>query len=185
MIRKNGHRFSATIMLHQKFRARLRFDLKPSRSSASIPDRRHGRRYSMPRAAYALLAVAALLGMLEGCGGFAATNEEVPTTGPDLSYRETVAAHLRKVFKNSSTYDSFEISDPRWVHSIKGWNWLTCVRFQDRGHLRTYAVFLSGDKVVDDRFAVQTDTCDLQTYSPFERMGTSPSGIGGGLAPLH
>jgi hypothetical protein len=184
MIRKNGHRFSEKIMLDRKFRARLRFDLKPSRSGAPMPDQRPGRGWSVPRAAYALLALAALLGLLEGCGGLAATTEEVPTTGPDLTYRETVATHLKKVLKNLSTYDSFEISDPRWVHSIKGWNWLTCVRFQDRGHLRTYALYLNGDKVVDDRFAVQTDNCDAQTYAPFERMGGGAGGSGG-LEPLH
>jgi hypothetical protein len=153
-------------------------------SRALIPDKPHSRHWSVPRAAYGLLAVAALMGMLEGCGGLAATNEEVPASGPDPSFRERVATHLRRTFKNSSTYDSFEISDPRWVHSIKGWNWLTCVRFQDRGHLRTYAVFLNGDKIVDDRFAVQTDSCDTQTYSPFERMGGSGGG-GGALEPLH
>jgi hypothetical protein len=155
-------------------------------SKALIPDKRHGRRWSMPRAAYALLALAALLGLLQGCGGLAATNEEVPATGPNLSYRETVAAHLKKVFKNLSTYDSFEISDPRWVHSTTGWNWLTCVRFQDRGHLRTYALYLNGDKIVDDRFAVQTDNCEAQTYSPFDRMGAGGAGgSSGGLDPLH
>jgi hypothetical protein len=185
MIRKNGHRLSEQIMRHQKFRARLRFDRKPSRSGAPMPDKPPGRRWSVPRTAYALLALAALLGPLEGCGGFAATNEEVPTTGPDLTYRETVANHLKKVLKNLSTYDSFEISDPRWVHSVKGWNWLTCVRFQDRGRLRTYALYLNGDKVVDDRFAVQTDNCDTQTYLPFERMGGSAGGSGSGLEPLH
>ena len=68
------------------------------------------------------------------------------------------------------------------MNSIKGWTWLICVRFrepakpeaeqielennsnyrpQDRVH--SYALFLDGNKVVDDRFAVQTDSCDLQT----------------------
>ena len=79
---------------------------------------------------------------------------------------------------NYSAYDSFEISDPRWVHSIKGWTWLTCVRFRDQGRVRSYALFLDGNKIVDDRFAVQTDSCDLQAYYPFERMPT-------GLDPLH
>jgi len=69
-------------------------------------------------------------------------------------------------------------SDPRWVHSIKGWTWLTCVRFREQGRVRNYALFLDGNQIVDDRFAVQTDNCDLQTFYPFERMPT-------GLAPLH
>jgi hypothetical protein len=134
----------------------------------------------MQRGAWAalLLAAAALSGFLAGCSGLAATNEEVQPTAPDPSFREVIAGHLKKTFKNYASYDSFEISDPRWVHSIKGWNWLTCVRFQDHGHLRIYALFLNADKIVDDRYAVQTDNCDTQAYFPFERMQ-------GGLEPLH
>ena len=85
------------------------------------------------------------------------------------------ATHLKQVLKNYSAYDSFEVSDPRWVHSIKGWTWLTCVRFRDQGRVRSYALFLDGNKIVDDRFAVQTDSRDLQTYYPFERMWRRPS----------
>ena len=98
--------------------------------------------------------------------------------GPDPASREVIAAHLKATFKNYASYDSFEIADPRWVHSIKGWNWLTCVRFQDHGHMRIYALFLNANKIVDDRYAVQTDNCDMQTYFPFERMQV-------GLDPLH
>ena len=102
----------------------------------------------------------------------------MPLASPDPSYRETVASHLKRVLKNYPAYDSFEISDPRWVHSIKGWTWLTCVRFRDQGRVRNYALFLDGNRVVEDRIAVQTDDCDLQTYYPFDRMPT-------GLDPLH
>jgi hypothetical protein len=136
------------------------------------------------RAAWVFFILSAAL---SGCAGLAASNSEVPVTGPDPSYRKVVATHLKQVLKNLSAYDSFEISDPRWVNSIKGWTWLICVRFresakpgpeqiglennlnyspQDRVH--SYALFLDGDKIVDDRFAVQTDSCDLQTYYPFE-----------------
>jgi hypothetical protein len=85
----------------------------------------------------------------------------MPVTGPDQSYRGVVAAHLKQVLKNYSAYDSFEISDPRWVHSIKGWTWITCVRFRDQDRVRSYAL--------------QTDSCDLQTYYPFERMWRRPA----------
>jgi hypothetical protein len=105
-------------------------------------------------------------------------NTEMKLTRLDPSYREVVAARLKSVLKNYDSYDSFEISDPRWVHSIKGPAWLTCVRFRDQGRLRNFASFLDGKSVVDDRFAVQTDDCDLQTYYPFDRVPT-------GLNPLH
>jgi hypothetical protein len=138
------------------------------------------------RAAWVFL-LATWLGLVRSAAGLAASNTEVPVAGPDPSYRKVVATHLKQVLKHPSTYDSFEISDPRWVNSINGWTWLTCVRFhewaepgpeqtevenspnyrpQDRIH--SYALFLDGDKVVDGRFAVQTDNCNLQTYYPFQ-----------------
>ena len=129
------------------------------------------------RAAWVFL-LPAWLGLsagLSGCAGLAAGNAEMPVTGPDPSYQGVVATHLKQVLKNYSAYDSFEVSDPRWVHSIKGWTWLTCVRFRDQDRVRSYALFLDGNKIVDDRFAVQTDSCDLQTYYPFERMWRRPS----------
>lgn len=160
----------------------IRFNFVGSWPGALIPHKRHGGRSRLQRAVRAalLLAAAGFAGTLAGCSGLAATSEEPPATGPGLSFQEMIAGHLKKTLKNYSSYDSFEISDPRWVHSIKGWNWLTCIRYQDHGHLRSYAVFFSGDKVVDDRYAVQTDNCAAQTYSPFERMQGSS-----GLDPLH
>jgi hypothetical protein len=159
----------------------IRSNLIGSLSRALIPDGRKGGRWSVQRGVCAALVLAAIgwSGSLAGCSGFAAPNDEVPPSAPDPSFREVIAGYLKSVLKNYSTYQSFEISDPRWVHSMKGWNWLTCVRFQDRGRVRTYAVFLNNNnKVADDRFAVQTDNCDAQTYYVFERMY-------GGLDPLH
>jgi hypothetical protein len=59
-----------------------------------------------------------------------------------------------------------------------GWSWITCVRFQDRGHSRTYALFLQSGKVIEGRYAVETDACGAQAYAPFALMT-------GGLQPLH
>ena len=71
-----------------------------------------------------------------------------------------------------------QLNDILTSFAIKGPAWLTCVRFRDQGRLRNFALFLDGKSVVDDRFAVQTDDCDLQTYYPFDRVPT-------GLNPLH
>ena len=71
--------------------------------------------------------------------------------------------------------DSFEISDPRWVHTAIGWNWLACVRFQDHGQRRSYAFFFNKDEIVDQRYAVQIDACGTQTYSPFNLLSPKPS----------
>jgi hypothetical protein len=42
------------------------------------------------------------------------------------------------------------------------------VHFVDHGHLRTYALFLQNDAVIDARYAVQLDSCGLQSYTPFD-----------------
>jgi len=38
----------------------------------------------------------------------------------------------------------------------------------DRGQLRPYALFLQGDDVIDARYAVQSDACGSQSYTPFD-----------------
>jgi hypothetical protein len=135
-----------------------------------------GSRKFLWHAAWAALLLA---GTLVRPNSLLATNEVIPESGPDPSYREIVAKHLKSTFKDYSPYDAFEISDPRWVHSFKGWNWLICVRFEDHGHKRIYTLFLDGDNIVDARYAVQTDQCGTQAYGPFEQM------LEGGLPPLH
>jgi hypothetical protein len=145
---------------------------------ALIVRQRAGDRMVSQRAAVAVLLLAAAV--LAGCSSLAATTEEAPTmSGLDPSYRDVIANRLKSTFKNVATDDSFEISEPRQVHSLKGWTWLTCVRFNDHGHRRIYAFFMDASAVVDDRYAVQTDDCDRQAYAVFERMG------GMTLDPLH
>src|SRR6516165_1104839 len=102
-----------------------------------------------------------------------------PPSGPNPFYRDIIAYCFKTTFKNYATYELFEISEPRWVSSIKGWNWLVCVRFVDRGHRRNYALLLNGSTVVDGHYAYQTDNCGSQAYVVFEQMG------GLGLPPLH
>ena len=127
---------------------------------------------------------------LTGCNKLPAMNNEVivesgpapshaDIAGPDPSYRDIIATQLKSTFKDYRSYEAFELSTPRRVHSLLGWSWLTCVRFQDHDRRRTYAVFLDGSKVLDARFAVKTDDCGTQAYSVFEQMG------GQGLPPLH
>jgi hypothetical protein len=111
--------------------------------------------------------------------GLPSTNAGVPEIAADPSYRDVIAKHLKTTFKTSSSYEAFEISNPRWVHSFQGWAWLFCVRFQAQGHKRTYALFVRGSDIIDARYAVNTDECGTQAYALFEQMGRS------GLDPLH
>lgn len=76
--------------------------------------------------------------------------------------------HFQSAFKDRTAYDDFEISGLRWVHSIKGWGWLACVHFQDHGHRRTYALLIQDNVVADGRYAVETDTCEAQSFTQFD-----------------
>ena len=158
-----------------------------------LPGRRHGDPGASQRPARtAPLPVAAILtgllaGLLAGCSGLAATNEEIPAIGPDAALSKAVATYMNTTFKDRSAYDAFEISDYRWVHTTKGWNWLTCIRFQDHGHPRVYAVFINeAGSVVDGRYAVLTDNCAAPAYAPLDLMtGAGGVTVPGALAPLH
>ncbi len=106
--------------------------------------------------------------------------------GPDPGYRQLVANLVKSTFKNSSSYTMFEISEFRWVHAVSGWSWLTCLRFQDQGHQRTYAVFIKDKAVVDSHFAVVTDACDAVAYAPLDLPpGAAPAAGVGLLSPLY
>lgn len=124
---------------------------------------------------------------LLGCSSVALPQTEAPATEPNTAeFHKIIGDYLKASFKDIGTYDSFEISDAKWVHTPKGWRWLNCIRFQDRGHIRTYAVFIQTDHVVDSRYAVTTDGCSEQTFVPFDAipMTAKPSG-GMELDPLH
>jgi hypothetical protein len=53
--------------------------------------------------------------------------QDMPASGVDPGFNKIVANHLNSIFKNRATYDAFATSAFRWVHSLKGWAWMTCV----------------------------------------------------------
>ena len=107
--------------------------------------------------------------MLPGCSELAQPSEAAPPAPPaPPPYVSLAAKYLLSAFNDRASYEGFEISGLRWVDSIKGWAWLACVHFQDHGHLRTYALFIQDNAVVDARYAVETDTCETQTYTQFD-----------------
>jgi hypothetical protein len=125
--------------------------------------------------------------VLLGSSGVALTQTDAPTSAPNpAAFHKIIGDYLKGSFKEIATYESFEISEPRWMHTVKGWSWLSCVRFQERSHVRTYAVFIQTDKVVDSRYAVTTDGCGEQTYAPFDDIPvTAKPSSGVELDPLH
>ncbi|MGC1354212.1 MAG: hypothetical protein WA851_00220 [Xanthobacteraceae bacterium] len=139
------------------------------------------------RLRYCALATVFLPLVLLGCSSVALPQTDAPPAEANAAaFHKIIGAYLKEIFKEIGTYDSFEISDARWVHTVKGWSWLNCIRFQDRSHIRTYAIFIQGDKVVDSRYAVTTDGCGGQAYAPFDDipdMAKPSNGVE--LDPLH
>ena len=119
--------------------------------------------YATPR-----LALALTLALLAGCSSLAGPQEGAATAPLNADYRGMIAARLRAEFTKPPLTGPAEISNPRWVLANKGWSWQVCVRFQDRGHQRTYTLFFKGSEFVDERYAVLTDACDAQTYFEFD-----------------
>jgi len=84
------------------------------------------------------------------------------------AYAALAAKYFSETMADRVSFENFEISELRWVHGLKGWSWLACVHFVDHGHLRTYALFIQNNAVIDARYAVQLDSCGSQSYTPFD-----------------
>ena len=138
----------------------------------------------LQNAAYAALLVA--LAAATGCSSLTVSTADVPPSGQDPAYDGMVANRVKSSFKDYASHEAFEKSDYRWVHSVGGWSWLTCVSFQDRGHRRTYAVFLREKDIIEYRYAVQADGCDSASYVPFDlTTGAAKPPSTGALEPLY
>jgi len=126
------------------------------------------------RRAAALLS----LTLTAACGSLATDAVQTPALNTD--YLQTIAKRLRATFSKTPLTGPIEISDPRWVQANKGWGWIVCIRFQDRGHQRTYVMIFDRNEFLDERYAVQTDACGAQTYSGFDpgSGGMRPGSVG-------
>jgi hypothetical protein len=117
----------------------------------------------LQRALLALLLLAP-----SACTQLAQPSEAATPPIEQPAYAAIAAKYLASTMTDRASFENFEISGLRWVHALKGWSWLACVHFVDRGHLRTYALFMQNDAVVDARYAVQSDSCGAQSYTPFD-----------------
>ena len=117
----------------------------------------------------ALLALLALILLPSpGCTQIAQPGEAAAPPAEQPAYASVAAKYFSSTMADRTSFENFEISGLRWVHGLKGWSWLACVHFVDHGHLRTYALFIENEAVIDGRYAVQSDSCGLQTYTPFD-----------------
>jgi len=116
-----------------------------------------------------VLALAAILG---GCSASELVeNWTPPAPPPDLSqpnYRRVVADNLKTLFPNQAALGQMEISGIRSVEHLKGPAWLVCLKLDAHGHPQHYAIFIQGDKVIDQREGIMIDRCHKETYTPFE-----------------
>ena len=127
------------------------------------------------------LALGVTLVAMAGCSQIALPDSAQPVA-PQPPYVSLAAKYLQSALKDVRAYDGFEISPLRWVNTMKGWSWLACVRFHERGHTRIYAIFIQGDVVSDARYAVETDTCEAQTYTQFDLISGE---LGRPTAPMQ
>lgn len=104
--------------------------------------------------------------LLAACSDVPLSQTAAPAAAP-ADYGVLIANTLRG-FSGYPGYSNFEISPPRWMHAATGWNWLTCVRYAERGQRRTYAFFMDDGAVVNSRYGVLTDQCGAQQYWPFD-----------------
>ena len=81
------------------------------------------------------------------------------------------------IFSATARLDHVEVADTiRMVQTdYYGWAWQTCIRLNVNGYPLTYAVFISGSRVVDARSAVAIDNCQRVKY------GALPVGAGATL----
>jgi hypothetical protein len=127
------------------------------------------------------LALGVALVTMAGCSKIALP-DSAPPMAPQPPYVSLAAKYLQSALKDVRAYDGFEISPLRWVNTMKGWTWLACVRFHERGHTRIYAIFIQGDVVSDARYAVETDTCEAQPYTQFDLISGE---LGRPTAPMQ
>jgi hypothetical protein len=116
-----------------------------------------------------------VLGLSLGLAGCAAGHlgESLPEApiSADLSepnYRQIVATNIAAVFPNPQGLGALEISAVRPVSHLRGPAWLACLRIHAEGTTQEYALFIQGDRIIDQRTGVALDRCKQQAYEPFD-----------------
>ncbi len=138
----------------------------------------------------AQIVLVCLVGLLANCAG--SLSPVAPPIEPEPNYQAIIAKNLRSPRATLTTtvtaadeYKFFDergniFLDPKKIGSIKiavsqrrvfhntyGWTWMTCIQVQ--GEINgTFAIFISGNTVVDARRNVLTDGCEGLNYQPLD-----------------
>jgi hypothetical protein len=83
-----------------------------------------------------------------------------------LSYKQLASARVKEL-KYSGGLAAPTISPLRKSHTVAFADWMACVRGEEAGLRRTFAVFYRERKIVDFRHAVVIDNCEAE---PYERL---------------
>jgi hypothetical protein len=137
------------------------------RGGTMVPNCMHFNHFALANAVWRTI-VALILLASSSCTQIAQPSEAATPPAEQPAYAAVAAKYIASTMANRDSLENFEISGLRWVHGLKGWSWLACVHFVDRGHLRTYSLFIENDAVIDGRYAVQSDSCAGQSYTPFD-----------------
>jgi hypothetical protein len=89
----------------------------------------------------------------------------------DLSqpdYRRIIGENIQGMFSNKALLIDMEISGIRPVDHLRGPAWIVCLKLDSRGTAQQYAIFLQGDKIIDQRLGIVIDHCHKEAYTPFE-----------------
>jgi hypothetical protein len=114
--------------------------------------------------------VLALTVSLGGCSASELVQNCAPPSVPDLSepnYRRVIADSIKTIFPNQAVLGETEISGIRQVDHLKGPAWIVCLKLDAHRNPQPYAIFLQGDKVIDQRVGIVIDGCHKETYAPF------------------
>src|ERR1700746_216197 len=101
-----------------------------------------------------------------GCTQIAQPSEAATPPPQQPAYAALAAKYFSETLADRASFENFEISELRWVHGLKGWSWVACVHFVDHGHLRTYALFIQNDVVIDGHYAAQVDSWGSHPSAP-------------------
>ena len=136
------------------------------------------------------IVLVCLGGLLANCAG--GLSPVAPPIEPEPNYRAIIAKNLRspRVTPTTTVTATDEnkffdergniFLDPKKIGSIKiansqrreffntyGWTWMTCIQAQ--GEINgTFAIFISGNTIVDARRNVLADGCEGLNYQPLD-----------------
>jgi hypothetical protein len=92
------------------------------------------------------------------------------------SYKLLVSARVKEL-KYPGGLVALTVSPLRKSHTVAFADWMACVRGEEEGHRRIFAVFYRDRKIADFRHAVVIDGCDAE---PYERLELESSGVAAG-----